>query len=390
MVNLLKRLHVIEIVTEQMITINKSFRDNMISVISGRADKRSFGEWDKNSVDRDMLAKLNEFSVIKWESILHFMVGNHDSHSSSSDSRRSTVAPVAKMAVQVLTKAGLMAKQSPADPQLSITNSGFQFLLQDIHSQLWTLLLKYVDLSEDGGRDPVEVLNFLFVLGALEYGRCYSSNHMSPVQKHILTDLADFGILYLGKRCFYTTKFTVALGTNCMIESAAHKDDSFIVIETNYRLYAYTDSPLQISVIGLFTQLTCRFPDMVVGIINRESVRRALLNGITAHQIISYLQGHAHPLLKQKRGSIVPATIIDQITLWELERNRLSTSEGYLYTTFSGEDEFRAISEYAKQLDVLVWESEDVPKKMMLFISAEGHEAVKSYAKNLIAIRSQQ
>lgn len=38
-----------------------------------------------------------------------------------------------------------------------------------------------------------------------------------------------------------------------------------------------------------------RFPNLVVGVLTRESVRQALRGGITAQQIIHYLEQHSHP-----------------------------------------------------------------------------------------------
>ncbi|EEB87813.1 hypothetical protein MPER_14683, partial [Moniliophthora perniciosa FA553] len=63
----------------------------------------------------------------------------------------------------------------------------------------------------------------------------------------------------------------------------------FIVLETNYRVYAYTGSfslhnPLQTAILHLFVSLKYRFPNLVVGSITRESVKKALSNGISADQ----------------------------------------------------------------------------------------------------------
>lgn len=55
--------------------------------------------------------------------------------------------------------------------QLKITSKGFQFLLEDVNSQLWGILLRYLDGAEDRSMDTVEVLAFLFMLGSLELGR---------------------------------------------------------------------------------------------------------------------------------------------------------------------------------------------------------------------------
>lgn len=47
----------------------------------------------------------------------------------------------------------------------------------------------------------------------------------------------------------------------------------------------YTDNPLQIAVLNLFVTLKSRFPNLVIGAITRDSVKKALANGITADQV---------------------------------------------------------------------------------------------------------
>ena len=46
-----------------------------------------------------------------------------------------------------------------------------------------------------------------------------------------------------------------------------------------------SDNPLQTAVLNLFVTLKSRFPNLVVGSITRDSVKRALMNGITADQV---------------------------------------------------------------------------------------------------------
>lgn len=50
---------------------------------------------------------------------------------------------------------------------LNITSKGFQFLLEDVNTQLWDLLLEYLEQAED----TVQTLGFLFLLGSLELGK---------------------------------------------------------------------------------------------------------------------------------------------------------------------------------------------------------------------------
>jgi Transcription factor Tfb2 len=45
------------------------------------------------------------------------------------------------------------------------------------------------------------------------------------------------------------------------------------------------DNPLQTAVLNLFATLKSRFPNLVVGSITRDSVKKALANGISADQV---------------------------------------------------------------------------------------------------------
>ena len=56
-----------------------------------------------------------------------------------------------------------------------------------------------------------------------------------------------------------------------------------------------------------------RFPNLVVSTISRHSVRRALLKGIAAEQIVNYLRQHAHKQM-MKFNPIVPKTLADQVS----------------------------------------------------------------------------
>lgn len=55
--------------------------------------------------------------------------------------------------------------------------------------------------------------------------------------------------------------------------------------ELRFLLTRLTDNPLQTAVLNLFVNMKARFPNLVVGMITRESVRRALANGIMAEQV---------------------------------------------------------------------------------------------------------
>lgn len=71
------------------------------------------------------------------------------------------------------------------DDKLRISNSGFKFLLRDVHTQIWLLLLKYIDsadtikVEEGGGAGEAkyvvrkELLSFLLRLSFLTFGQVF-------------------------------------------------------------------------------------------------------------------------------------------------------------------------------------------------------------------------
>lgn len=244
--------------------------------------------------------------------------------------------------------------------------------------------------------DLVEVLSFLFMLSTMELGREYSADSLSETQKAMLEDLRDYGLIWQRKgssKCFSPTRLATTLtclspplptsstatsvttsGTEVSLSSTAGPQ-GFIILETNYRVYAYTNNPLQTAVLNLFITMKYRFPNLVVGMLTRESVRKALSNGITADQIISYLVAHAHPQMR-KNNPLLPVTVQDQIRLWELERNRLKSAEGFLYKDFASQADYDYVLAYAKQLGVVLWEN---TTKRSFFGTLEGHANIRGF-----------
>ena len=114
---------------------------------------------------------------------------------------------------------------------------------------------------------------------------------------------------------------------------------------------------------------------MVVGIITRESIHQALMNGLTAEQILSFLRIHAHPQMKKNRP-LIPPTVSDQIRLWERERDRLEFGEGVLYSDFYSARDFETVETYAKDLGVLLWSN---TAKRLMVVTSGGHDEVRRF-----------
>lgn len=384
--------------------LNPVFRKSFKNVLTGAEVGNSFGVLcDTDDAHKVGIEYLDQYAANKWETILHFMVGTELDQTPSPG------------VLSLLTHSGLMEGKTPKT--MTITNEGFQFLLQDVNAQLWTLLLQYLRMAESLQMDPVDVLNFIFMLGSLELGKDYSLSALSETQVNMLEDLRDYGLIYQRKsssRRFYPTRLATTLTSdtttlrsassamNKVIENAKHnayapsdiENSGTIIIETNFKLYAYTNSPLQIAILNLFVHLKSRFSNLVTGQLTRESIRKALVSGITAEQIISYLESHAHPQLRRaaeeqlekkieydsntnEKLNILQPTIADQIKLWQLELDRIQAFDGFLFTDFASEQEYQVLSKYAEEIGVLLWN--DSTKKKF-FVTKEGNAQVIAFA----------
>lgn len=406
-----------------MITLNHTFRESFKNALTGGQVNNSFGIVVEEANDVVTMNMLDSYSADKWETILHFMVGT-------------SLANIPSENVLNLLKHSKLMEELNTTGEFKITNEGFQFLLQEVNSQIWTLLLQYLKMTETLQMDPVDVLNFIFMLGALEFGKPYSTNGLSETQKSMSKDMRDYGLVFQkhsNANVFYPTRLATMLtsdsrsirGASGAMDSvlkqnkddntnkssaasadrdggadelglkAQHIQDGALIVETNFKVYSYSNSPLQIAILSLFVHLKSRFSNMVTGQLTRESIRRALMNGITADQIIAYLETHAHPQMRRFAEDtlerkleldanckdplqILPPTVVDQIKLWQLELDRIISYDGSLYSDFESHNEYHMLSTYAQDLGVLLWKDD---RKKRFFVSKEGNSQVLDYAK---------
>ncbi|KAI8914210.1 transcription factor Tfb2-domain-containing protein [Gorgonomyces haynaldii] len=358
--NLLWKLN---ICVENEIVLNKIFQLGLHYALTG-SGTQSFGVLIE-AEDAMTVAELDRYAQDQWQGVLYSLVGN------PSKQRPHSI-------VELLQRSGLMVPvgRKSEDPDLKITSKGFQFLLQQTSIQIWAFLLHYLEMAEQLDMNVVQVLGFIFQLANLELGKAYSVEALDPSHRMMLEDLKHLGLIYQRKKksnYFYPTRLSTSLTADTTSVNASGK--GYILVETNYRIYAYTNSPFQIAILGLFVSMKTRFPNMVVGLLNRDSVKEAFDNGITADQIISYLTSHAHPQMLQSTP-ILPSTVVDQIRLWEMERNRLKASPGYLYMNFDNRQQYTDLLKYSTDFGYCLWSSD---QKMMLFVSKEGHEPIKQY-----------
>jgi transcription initiation factor TFIIH subunit 4 len=198
----LQRLHILEQDIDEL-ALNANFRKSFKRALTGGGSHKSFGvpvdshhhdmadlTDDGNPID---ISYLDEYAKESWERILHYLVGSE-----------LAVKP-SPTVLSMLQTSGLMVPYGTArttgtaGPSLRITSRGFQFLLEDVNTQLWDLLLKYLADAEVKDMDTVEVLAFLFMLGSMELGKAYECSNLTKTQMRMAGDLKDYGLIYWKK-----------------------------------------------------------------------------------------------------------------------------------------------------------------------------------------------
>lgn len=381
----LRRLHIAQEQNGQ-ISLDPVFKKNFRLALTGGGDHHSFGvPVSTEEKKKIQISFLDNYAAKQFDCILHYMVEPNGQQQPS---------PGVK---HLLTTSGLMARAGHSSLP-KITQHGFSFILQEGNAQIWVLLIQYLEMSEDLGMEKTDVLHFLLMLGSLELGQAYSVGTLTDTQQKMLRDLRDYGVVYQRRASsdrFYPTRLATTLTSDATgLRTAAASfsnaisngatetspgERGFIIIETNYRVYAYTNSPLAIAILDLFARLGTRFPNLVTAKLTRSSIQAAIANGITADQIIDYLKVHAHPQMK-KNALVLPPTVVDQIRLWQIEGERMKTTPGFLFRDFASAWDYEDTAKYAEELGVLKWKNQ---KKRMIFVSR--HEQIADHLGRMAA-----
>ncbi|GKT93865.1 RNA polymerase II transcription factor b subunit 2 [Colletotrichum tofieldiae] len=361
-ISTLRSLHILQITVPskerpQEMQLTTNFKNSLRLALEGGGTHNSFGVPSSLPVPPEITVPfLDRYARRKWEDILHYIVNTVNPGGADLGGPKSSVK-------NLLVAGQLVRRQGSA---VGITQAGFTFLLQEANAQVWTLLLLWLeatDHTEDAaGMESTDMLSFLFLLASLELGRAYDTNALTEARRNMLPSLLDFGLIYIPPT------------------SPSKGKGGSIIVETNYRVYAYGQTPLQIAVLSLFCKLKLRFADMVSGRLTRNSIRNAVERGITADQIISYLAAHAHEQMHRmaavRSRPVLPPTVVDQIRLWQLETERMTTTSGFLFRDFDSPKEYEDIAGYAAEIGVLVWRND----KLGMFFASK-HEQIRDYLK---------
>ena len=355
---------------------------------------------------------LETYTQTRWDSVLHFLVGTDDKNYEDPPSA----------IVAFLEETGLMQEDpewSGDIPPLVITSKGYEFMLQEVHVQVWQFILKYIqqlEAQENSEELRREALLFLICLSYCKVGRGYRATELSKPMRQIMKDLALFGLLYVCKigkvTLFFPTRVAVNLVVGGLSDSTSStttasestslsalsssaaatkaleielesatpsKNHIALIVQTNFQVAAYTTSSLHMAMLGLFCDVNTlrRLPNVIFFRISRDSVKNAFKLGIEASQILRWMKMHAHPKLRTGDQDLIPSNVEDQIILWDRERTRVHTQEVFMLQC-NGDKEYDAVRQYAIDHDAFGWGCE---KKRQLLIQYNKAELIVAFTR---------
>ena len=398
-VRVMEQLHVVSVEKtdySSMVKLHDKFREQILGAL--RSEDLSGRPWSNNEglpEDDEVPAKeyLRRFDNVCWISLLHYLT----------ESDVSGVRQPTESVREILVRMGLKRVEDERT-----TARGYEFVLFDKHHQMWNILKRYIECSKER---KVDILRVILRLSFCTLGTQCVVGETSP---SLLQDLGNFGLLYYKQPghslYFYPTMVgvnvafgitesdnqgeyeermrksrevagAIARGQDISAEAITAADGGSsgmqIIVETNFRLYCYTDPPngRQVSedmalvhheLLKLFVDVHVLLPNMIVGNITRRSITRAVERGIETNRIVDFLKVHAHPECYKRsktdfyEDDVVPENVIDQIYIWGQELKRVTTQDVGLLYDFDDEKHFAFVLRYAHDLDVCVWHNDEL------------------------------
>ncbi|CAK9152518.1 unnamed protein product [Ilex paraguariensis] len=303
------------------------------------------------------LDELDSYAVGQWECFLLHLINSAEAE---------TIKNISSSMMKVFQR-GLLSQRDKEAPKL--TESGFQFLLMDTNAQLWYIIREYITNSEERGLDTADLISFLLELSFHVAGEAYNMNTLTDIQRNTIKDLVDLGLVKLqqGRKESWFIPTKLATNLSISLSDTSSRKQGFVVVETNFRMYAYSTSKLHCEILRLFSSVEYQLPNLIVGAIKKENLYKAFENGITADQIISFLQQNAHPRVAERVPS-VPENVTDQIRLWESDLNRIEMTAAHLYDEFPSREVFEAACDFAQEYGGQLWMDS---KSMRVIVKAE-------------------
>ena len=291
-----------------------------------------------------------------------------------------------------------------------ITGTGLNFILKSDATQAWAIVLSLLEKASTSVEDTVSLLNFFFSLAYCLPGQAYKSKKLNSTQKECLRQLYSIGFVveyqeetedgtFLPSHFIINMPFQINLSSklshmmqydgdperaekkkDASVEQTVDVDYLRIVVETNFKVYAYTPSVLEEALLKQFVVQRDRLPNLLVGHIEQDQMLQAFRKGITPDQIIRFLEDHAHPCTI-KVGKEIPRNVDDQIHLWYREQELVVAEEVDVYIDFDGVEEYNAWVRFADEQEILKDVYQNKNNERTVIVEGGTYSMMKEFSK---------
>lgn len=282
--------------------------------------------------------------------------------------------------METLTEQAELVKISRKDGTPTVTEKGFQFLLQQQSEQLWLLL--QCCLMDLAGKDEqvVTMLSLLLESSCLPPGAGGVLEQRKNEERKLLRVLSIMGLVMMENRkdtlYFFTPMTALLCSGQSVQQQGAGVQGHRIVVETNFRLYAYTSSSLLVTILTMFCREVYRLPALFVGELNREAAKMAFRQGIKASQVVSFLRRYES---SGNLESVLPENVMQQLFAWEDELNRVRLQDAVLYQDFTTDGAlYESVLRQANESQHFLWKDGG---HMQVVVALPAHRQISEFIK---------
>lgn len=344
--------------TNDMVGLSEIYRKSLLTGFCLRSYDRTFKMIENFNVDTKIQ---EELSRSKFRYLLHSIVDKSKDRLNKQ--------------TEILKFCGLI------DQSNNITNRGFEFLLKSRKNQLWFIVLNSIKYYSSSEKEEQEMILDIMEIAIKRNIKVYFTTKWSDWYSF----LDSIGILNiittsdysedqkLKKQKTISGNFVFLFNLD-LFDFDHHKVDSkgkYLILETNFKIYAYNTTNYEKSLLELFSKTIFDLPNLTKAYFDEESVCKAFSKGITAKQIISYLNDFSEN---------IPVNVSNQIMIWEANQNRIKQYDAILYNDFLHLSDYVKLLKFIESKNALIMSDET---RRVIVAEERVHDEVKDYLKYL-------
>lgn len=160
------------------------------------------------------------------------------------------------------------------------------------------------------------------------------------------------GFVFIGDDA-ETTGFYFCTRTilNFFGKSELFQNKRWLLLDSNFKVTAYTSNPVHIKLLQLFSFVTYSMPGFTSAFISPDSFSRAIQKGTTFNDIVSFLNSN---LIQTIGNGEIPKNVQRQFKVWEQQRNRLMFQADCILRKFHNREDAELAANAASEMFGLV------------------------------------